>query len=431
MGSLLLVLVKRLIPSAVLVISAALLLPAITDINLEYQQALKFIPYLIVFIVILMGYGFNRSRIVFAGLNIVCAYYLIQYGLQVSLDRPDAFVLFSLISVLLPLNFGLIALYRERGLLTIYGGIRLFFVLIGYLVLYLLWEQAILGNLLPKLPVTMLEMVTSDSLLSQMAAFAFVLSLLPIFISFVVRKTYTDAALLTCLIASFLMIEHFNQPMISVLFVSASLVALALSVVQNSYQMAFMDELTGIPARRALQDRFSTLSKKYTLAICDIDYFKKFNDTYGHDVGDQVLKMVAARLNLVAGGGRAYRYGGEEFTLVFAGKTEEQALPFIEQLRLDIASYPMHIRQTSRPDDSKKGQKMRQKNSQNQTVCVNISIGVCEKTPDLDDPESVLKKADEALYEAKNNGRNCVIAAHSKPKVRRRRSRKDYAKRLA
>lgn len=126
--------------------------------------------------------------------------------------------------------------------------------------------------------------------------------------------------------------------------------------------------------------------------MSDIDHFKKFNDTYGHDVGDQVLKMVAAKLNQVSGGGRAYRYGGEEFTLVFPGKSEAEALPYIEQLRETIANYPMHIRNQNRPQDNEKGEKLRSKASESEIVSVTISIGLCEKTPELSDPMAVIKK---------------------------------------
>ncbi|MDP0971523.1 diguanylate cyclase, partial [Klebsiella pneumoniae] len=84
---------------------------------------------------------------------------------------------------------------------------------------------------------------------------------------------------------------------------------------------AFRDELTGLPGRRALNERTQRLGRNYVLAITDVDHIKRFNDTHGHDVGDQVLRLVASKLSKVNGGGRAYRYGGEEFAVVFAGKS--------------------------------------------------------------------------------------------------------------
>ena len=93
----------------------------------------------------------------------------------------------------------------------------------------------------------------------------------------------------------------------------------AIAVLQDTFRMAFRDELTGIPSRRALNERLAALGNRYTIAMLDVDHFKNFNDTYGHDLGDQVLKMVAAHIAGVGGGGKAFRYGGEEFTVLFPG----------------------------------------------------------------------------------------------------------------
>ena len=100
-------------------------------------------------------------------------------------------------------------------------------------------------------------------------------------------------------------------------FSAFSAIALTLSMIFEAHHIAYTDELTGILGRRALMEHFLGLGKKYTVAMVDIDHFKNFNDTYGHDVGDEVLRRVARVLDGVKDG-RAFRYGGEEFTLVFA-----------------------------------------------------------------------------------------------------------------
>ncbi len=181
------------------------------------------------------------------------------------------------------------------------------------------------------------------------------------------------------------------------------------AILTDSYKMAFSDELTSLPARRALFQSSISLGKRYTVAMMDVDHFKKFNDTYGHDVGDQVLRLVASRLGAVKGGGRAYRYGGEEFTIVFPNKSVNYAIPFLEQVREDIANYNMAIRSEDRPDDADDGKSQRKKNSGGtKYVNVTISIGVAEREGDLKEFEQVLKQADEALYRAKQAGRNCL-----------------------
>lgn len=181
------------------------------------------------------------------------------------------------------------------------------------------------------------------------------------------------------------------------------------AVLTDSYQMAFSDELTGLAARRALLQSSISLGKKYTVAMMDVDHFKKFNDTYGHDVGDQVLRLVASKINGVKGGGKAYRYGGEEFTIVFPNKSVAYAIPYLEQVREDIANYQMAIRSDDRPEDKKEGKSSRKKSSSaSKFVNVTISIGVGEREGDLKEFDQVLKRADEALYRAKQAGRNCL-----------------------
>ena len=100
---------------------------------------------------------------------------------------------------------------------------------------------------------------------------------------------------------------------------------------------------------------FQRTGKRYVVAMVDVDHFKSFNDKYGHDVGDQVLKVVAAKLAEVRGGGKAFRYGGEEFTIVFSGKTSREAIPHLDEVRRNIESYPFSVREKTRPKDPEKG----------------------------------------------------------------------------
>lgn len=178
-----------------------------------------------------------------------------------------------------------------------------------------------------------------------------------------------------------------------------------LTVLISSYFLAYRDELTGLPSRRALFQTALSLSGKYAVAMMDIDHFKKFNDTYGHDVGDQVLKLVASKLKKVKSGGRVFRYGGEEFTVIFPRKIARQTLIELERLRQSVADYQMVIRQADGKNRSKEN---RHKIKKNQTcVSVTISIGVASRTSN-ENFEQVMKLADQKLYQAKKKGRNQV-----------------------
>ena len=178
-----------------------------------------------------------------------------------------------------------------------------------------------------------------------------------------------------------------------------------ISILRNSYNMAFMDDLTGLLGRRALNDRLKGLGKYYVIAMVDIDHFKKFNDTYGHDIGDDVLKMVDKKIDEVGGSGTAYRYGGEEFCIVFPGKTADNCIPFLEQIRKSVENHTMVVRNVKKRDASEQtGRDWRGRRASSRdekTVSVTISIGVAERDNKLTRTDDVLKAADSALYIAK------------------------------
>lgn len=203
------------------------------------------------------------------------------------------------------------------------------------------------------------------------------------------------------------------QPLELVLMSAAALTSLCISLAHEGFHMAFRDELTGLPGRRALNERLQRMGRVYTLAMADVDHFKAFNDTHGHDVGDQVLRMVASQLRRVPGGGQAYRYGGEEFTLVFPGKTAAEAMPHLETVRRAIEAYQMRLRdKPARPKADQIGQRRRGGRGGRgaRPLRVTVSIGVAERSDALRAPDAVIKAADQALYKAKDGGRNQVCA---------------------
>ncbi len=199
--------------------------------------------------------------------------------------------------------------------------------------------------------------------------------------------------------------------------VLAAQAVLVMGGLQSGYRLAFFDQLTGLPNRRALDLRLTRLGADYTLAMLDVDHFKSFNDTYGHEAGDNVLKLVAGVLRGTGGGGKPYRYGGEEFCIVFPGREPEACQTALEELRAAVAGKSFVVRQPDRPKDPKQGQKQRGKGkggktkSRDKTVPITISLGAAGPQGLTDNPEAVLKRADEALYKAKEGGRNCLKLA--------------------
>lgn len=186
-------------------------------------------------------------------------------------------------------------------------------------------------------------------------------------------------------------------------FTSAALLMCLYAIMQETWRMAYIDELTGLPGRRALREKFQKISGSYTVAMLDVDHFKKFNDTFGHDAGDAVLRMIASKMTRVTGGGLPYRYGGEEFSIVFTGKGSRESVRHLEALREEIANKPFIIRRIGRRANDNRTAPV-----ENNSVQVTVSIGFADSVGKESTPWDILKRADQALYRAKGKGRNCV-----------------------
>jgi len=181
------------------------------------------------------------------------------------------------------------------------------------------------------------------------------------------------------------------------------------TVLDGAWRHAYVDELTQLPGRRPMRHHFASLGDDYSLAVVDIDHFKKVNDQYGHDVGDQVLRFVAAVIRSVRGG-TAYRFGGEEFVIVFGRRSAEDSRERIDALRQQIEDRPFSLRDVSRPERKPRKKEARAAGNAKQ-LKITVSGGVAWPTDEDYYPDEVLGLADKALYRAKRGGRNKVCAA--------------------
>jgi len=343
--------------------------------------------------------------------------YLVYFLLDTQVDHyrltgallPEAALTFHLCSLLLPALYGLYALWRERAHLLQDGLARvavLFAVSVLALALARRFPEATLDWLVeirwPSLQTDWLPLI-------QLAYPVFLVALTGLLVQYLRRPRPVHAAQFVALIGLLLMLPQvFSRPGTLNVMSSLLMLMLVVAIAQEAYQMAFRDELTGLPGRRALNERLQRLGRNYVIAMADVDRFKAFNDTHGHDVGDQVLRLVASRLRKVGGGGRAYRYGGEEFALVFPGRDLEHCLVHLEAVRQAVEDYPLQLRDKSnRPKDAERGRQRRGASSA-ATVSVTVSIGVAERLITQRSPEEVIKSADQALYSAKSAGRNCI-----------------------
>ena len=182
------------------------------------------------------------------------------------------------------------------------------------------------------------------------------------------------------------------------------------TIFQMYWHRVYVDELTDIPNRRALDECLTSLSGEYAIAMMDIDHFKSFNDNYGHDEGDNVLRLVGSMLRNELGD-RIYRYGGEEFCAVFKGVSAEDAYMFANKVRRKLEERVFYIRKpnSKREPTSAFDRRKTKKNTNGKKVQITISIGLANPTKKSKTIGDVVKLADQALYEAKRKGRNRVI----------------------
>jgi len=190
--------------------------------------------------------------------------------------------------------------------------------------------------------------------------------------------------------------------------VAGGMAAMVTGTLESIYSAAYRDALTGLPSRRALDERLDALPEGAILAMVDVDHFKQFNDTHGHDTGDQVLRLVAWRLAEVPEA-EAFRYGGEEFTLLFIGRTPAAAMTQLEGARARVAACKFKLRSGDRPK-GKQGKTKRARDVVPHGLSVTISIGAAVRK-EGEHPAALLKRADDALYAAKEGGRDRVVAS--------------------
>jgi diguanylate cyclase (GGDEF)-like protein len=357
----------------------------------------------------LLSLAFRRGRGVVTLLVLAVAAVTIGW-----LDRPaagpgalDEYV-WNALTLLLPLNFAIVAGQRERPVVTVPGAVGIVAVVVQPAIVALLW-LAYVPSAIAAFGHQFVDLPTLRALaLPQPAVLAFAAAGVAVVVRVIRSPGPFEAALVWAVIGCFFALALGRvEPRTTLLLAAATLTVVA-GVTEASAATAYRDGLTGLPARRALDEALEGLRGRYVIAMVDVDHFKRVNDTHGHDVGDQMLRMVASRLRAVGGGGRAYRFGGEEFAVLFAGRSAAWALPHLEKLREGIAAAEFRLREVGRP--KRRPKQARTARSQPQRLSLTVSVGVAESRLPHDSPERVIRAADVALYRAKQEGRNRVAS---------------------
>ena len=370
----------------------------------------------------LLGLLFVQSRIVWISLLMAATTFLEHQAAFVARDPARARALAILASSLLPCLIPLFYRLNDRGIFTARGARRAALVAVTLFILLLgpLWLREVLSES----DRLLLRPMSAFIPLPALALLATVLGL-PFLVA---PREHESPNLGTCLgfaLLAFLGGLCFTStlwpasraPAALLLPMSACGLIMLLAVLESAWRHANVDELTDLPNRRALRHHFRCLGENYSLAVLDLDHFKRVNDEHGHDVGDQVLRFVAAQLKRLTSS-TAYRFGGEEFVIVCEDHALESFAQAMERLRESIAEHPFRLRAPDRPQrkprkSSKTAQKPKARPAPPpaHTIAITVSMGVARRLPRHAVPHDVLQTADKALYRAKEEGRNRICTA--------------------
>ncbi|PKR55722.1 GGDEF domain-containing protein [Thalassospira marina] len=347
---------------------------------------MQFRPFMMAILGIVLGGWFSRGRVVYAMLVLAFCYWFF-IGAPVVLSPEGVRFLRLATLYVVPVNLLLLSFMSERGVFRKRGIARLLFLALQFFALILFATRPDLANALYALLNT--RFIELDGIANTIPQLAFLVSV-PVVLVLLAKGRSLEFAF-ACTLPAVFAAELVETRYIPFGYLAAMGVVLG-GVVQEAWRMAFVDDLTGLAGRRALGHALMELSGQYCIAMLDVDHFKKFNDSHGHDVGDIVLRKVARELSHVGGGGKAFRYGGEEFSILFSGRDMAKVYETLENLRKKIANSKITLPESTRQ------------------VGITVSIGLAQRPESETDPWAVLKEADGRLFCAKEAGRNRIFA---------------------
>jgi len=368
---------------------------------------LHILPYVIFGIGLALCWLFHNSREFNLFVILIISYGVLSHFFWTKgLPGFQRELLFNLICILIPVNFLIINFLKERGILNQHGIKRLIFVAAQTIGCFWLVRTNQFGISTYVSMDIFMHPLQGKSIIKPLGQMIICFSLIVLSIHWFMRPNQLRGAWILALLSAIVALHFVLDTQLATTYFIFTGIILVSAIMINSHNLAYKDELTQLPSRRALKQQLASLGKTYTLAMVDVDHFKKLNDNHGHDVGDEVLKMLAALLQRVEGGGKAFRYGGEEFTIVFPGKDTNSAAVYLEALRNNIASKPFIVRNKRRPKDKPSQKTTKSENTKK--LNVTVSIGLAEKEAKHSSTQDIMKSADDALYKAKKKGRNRV-----------------------
>jgi len=371
------------------------------------QQPIAALPYIVLAFGLIFGWYFGSSRMILSLLVLAFADQALVLLPTAGADHEAVRrTIVAITAFLVPLNLLAFSILKEDSLSTLRGVTRVVLVLIQpFLLLWLcLPDQHVLASSFTReyIPPQYMDWTP----IPQPALVAFVLALLLHVIRFALHHDPLDGGAIWALCAIFVAYHASRygwQP--TNYFMTAGLI-LFVTLLQSSYQRTYRDELTGIPGRLAYDEAIGKLGKKYSIAVIGIDQLTQYANIHGKSVSEQILKLAAPRIQVACSEGQIFRTTGEEFTVLFPGKSVTETMGTLDIVRKSVEAIDLFLRGR---DQVWGKQRVAQKpGSRDRALPITLSIGVAEKLDDSVTLTLVIKAAYRGLYEAKGIGGNVV-----------------------
>jgi diguanylate cyclase (GGDEF)-like protein len=373
----------------------------------------KIYPLIVIGVGLLIGLLFKRIWLMLVILILAIAdRVLLYFAADTIVPMEGGRLIYHAISFLLPFNLCVFAFMKRRGdmkwqSIGLLGAILLQGGAVAFIYQYrslgfgaFLEDSFINWGLFERVP------------LSQPALFAFGLAFAYYFFLYIRTRGVIERAFCWSLITVFygLALSRIG-PESSIYFSTAGLI-FVISVIENLYSEGFQDELTGLPTGKTMRAILSRLNTGYTVAMIEVENFKRLRDNHGRRVSKQVLRSVGEKLTCVTGRGEPFHYEGAVFAVVFPGRFLKDTLPHMEELRQLIKKTGPIPHDEKSP--GRKPKKLKRIEILANKIPVTVSIGVAERSDADMSPLQAIKKAEKALLTAKNEGGDRMHPSHMK-----------------
>ena len=370
------------------------------------QGPVAALPYLAVTFGLIFGWYFASTRMLLSLLSLVFANQTLVIWPPEQDPASVSRTILLATSLLLPLNFLAFSILKEEAIGTVRGALRLLLFLIQPFVVLWLCDPARQEIAMALQTAYRPEWSTRWTPVPEAALVVFLISGVMHLMRFALRRDPMDAGAAWALAAIFLAYHGTQFGWHPTNFFATAGLILFLSLLQASYQQTYRDELTGIPGRMAYDEATAQLGRKFAIAVLAVDQLKAYAGVHGKPVVEQVLKLVAPKVQASCQAGRVFRVSGEELTLLFYHLSALDALVELENIRKNIESTSLQLRDGRRVWENARA--VTSPGRKDQALPITVSIGVADAEAEGATRGMVIKAAYRALYEAKAGGGNAV-----------------------